>query len=83
MVERIVKLPNVGKIEFATFLVRRYYLEGAGINGNIRDEMKLDRDSLIKISAGLKSSARRLRLIDKEMLLEVASRIDEAVRKMS
>ena len=83
MVERIVKLHNVGKIEFATFLVRRYYLEGAGINGNIRDEMKLDRDSLIKISAGLKSSARRLKLIDKEMLLEVASRIDEAVRKMS
>lgn len=83
MIERIVKLPNAGKIEFSTFLVRRYYLEGAGIYGSIREEMKSDKESLVKISTGLKSKARRLKLIDKAMLLEVAGKIDEAVRKMS
>ena len=45
--------------------------------------MKSDKDSLVKISAGLKSKARRLKLIDKVMILEVAGKIDEAVMKMS
>ena len=83
MVERIASLPNAGKIEFATFLVHRYYLEGAGIAGSLWDEMKKDKDALEKISSGLKSKARRQKLIDKEMTLEVAKKIDEAVGKMS
>lgn len=83
MIERIVKLPNASKIEFILFLINRYYLEGSGINGRISDEMKTDKNSLIKISTGLKSSARRLKLIDKAMLLEVANKIDEAVGKMN
>lgn len=83
MVERIASLPNAGKIEFATFLVHRYYLEGAGIAGSLWDEMKKDKDALEKISSGLKLKARRQKLIDKEMTLEVAKKIDEAVEKMS
>ena len=39
--------------------------------------------ALEKISSGLKLKARRQKLIDKEMTLEVAKKIDEAVEKMS
>ena len=83
MVEKIAVLPNATKIEFATFLVHRYYLEGSGIIGSVRDEMKKDKDALKRISAGLKSKAKRQKLIDKEMTLEVSKKIDEAVLKMS
>lgn len=83
MVEKIAVLPNATKIEFATFLVHRYYLEGSGIIGSVRDEMKKDKDVLKRISAGLKSKAKRQKLIDKEMTLEVSKKIDEAVLKMS
>lgn len=83
MVEKIAVLPNATKIEFATFLVHRYYLEGSGIIGSVRDEMKKDKDVLKRISAGLKSKAKRQKLIDKEMTLEVSKKIDEAVQKMS
>lgn len=83
MVEKIAVLPNATKIEFATFLVHRYYLEGSGIIASVRDEMKKDKDALERISAGLKSKAKRQKLIDKEMTLEVSKKIDEAVLKMS
>lgn len=83
LVNRIAALPNSGKIEFATFLVHRYYLEGSGIIGSLWDDMKKDKNALKKISIGLKSKAKRQKLIDKEMTLEVAKRIDEAVEKMS
>lgn len=83
MVDKIAVLPNATKIEFATFLVHRYYLEGSGIIGSVRDEMKKDKDVLKRISAGLKSKAKRQKLIDKEMTLEVSKKIDEAVLKMS
>lgn len=82
MVERIASLPNAGKLEFATFLGHRYYLEGSGIAGGLWDEMKKDKDALVKISSGLKSKARRQKLIDKEMTLKIAKKIDEAVGKM-
>jgi len=63
-------------------LVNRYYLNGSGINGFIREEMKVDKNALEKISAGLKSQSRRLTLIDKVMTIAVAKRIDEAVGLM-
>ena len=82
MIKKIVALPNADKIEFETFLVNRYYLNGSGINGFIREEMKVDKNALEKISAGLKSQSRRLTLIDKVMTIAVAKRIDEAVGLM-
>ena len=45
--------------------------------------MKWLLDVLKRISAGLKSKAKRQKLIDKEMTLEVSKKIDEAVLKMS
>lgn len=82
MAEKIVSLPNATKDEFASFLVDRYYLKGAGINGTISTEMKNDKESLKKISDHLKSKAKRLKLIDKEQTLLIASKMDEAVGKM-
>ena len=82
MVNRLVALPNSDKMEFVTFLVHRYYLEGAGIIGGVRNEMKVDKSALEMIASGLKSKARRQKLIDKTVTLEVAKRIDEAVGKM-
>jgi hypothetical protein len=69
-------------VEFASFIVGRYYLEGAGIIGSIYDEMKADKQNLVKISFLLKKKSKRLRLLDKEKTLFIASKIDEAVAKM-
>ena len=41
-----------------------------------------DKNALVRISIGLKSKAKRQKLIDKEMTLEVAKKIDETVGKM-
>lgn len=82
LVDMIVGLSNASKNEFSSFLVSRYYLKGALIEGTLTEEMKADKYPLTKISAMLKSRAKRLRLIDKEMTLKVADRIDEAVSKM-
>ena len=82
MVEKIVALPNATKTEFSYFLMGRYYLQGSGINGNLLEEMKKDKEALIKISNGLKSKARHLKLIDKEQTLIIASKMIEAAAKM-
>ena len=82
LAEKIVCLPNVTKMEFSYFLMGRYYLEGSGIRGMMREEMKIDKEPLMKISAILKSKAKRLKLLDKEETLFVAGKIDEAVSKM-
>ena len=82
MVDKIEALSNASKLEFASFLVARYNLEGSGVIGSVREEMKKDKDALVKISDGLKRRAKRLKLIDKEMTLEIASKMDEAVGKM-
>ena len=82
LAEKIVALSNASKIEFSSFLISRYYLKGASIGGTIMDEQKADKKPLSKISAILRSKAKRLKLIDKEMTLSVADKIDEAVAKM-
>lgn len=69
-------------MEFAAFLVERYYLNGPGVMGNVWDEMKADKTNLAKISSTLKIKAKRLKLLDKEKTLYIASKIDEAVFKM-
>lgn len=79
---KIVALPNGAKVEFASFLVERYYLNGSGVIGNVWDEMKADKTNLAKISSILKIKAKRLKLLDKEKTLYIASKIDEAVSKM-
>lgn len=82
LAEKIISLSNASKIEFSTFLVSRYYLKGAFIGGTITSEQKADKQPLSKISAILKKRAKRMKLIDKEMTLAVAQKIDEAVAKM-
>lgn len=82
MASKIIALPNDTKMEFASFIVGRYYLDGAGIIGSIYDEMKADKQNLAKISFLLKKKSKRLRLLDKEKTLFIASKIDEAVTKM-
>ena len=44
--------------------------------------MKKDKESLIKISDILKSKAKRLKLIEKEQTLLIASKMDEAIAEM-
>ena len=79
LAEKIVSLSNASKIEFSSFLISRYYLKGASIGGTINNEQKADKKPLNEISAILKKRAKRLRLIDKQMTLAVAEKIDEAV----
>lgn len=79
---RIAALPNSAKVEFCHFLIHRYYLEGCGIIAQINDEVKADKNNLVKISTILKSKAKRLKLLDKEKTLLIISKIDEAVSKM-
>ena len=50
--------------------------------GTITDEQKADKPPLSDISAILKQSARRLKLVDKEMTIMIAEKIDEAIAKM-
>ena len=80
--EKIVALPSATKLEFAHFLMGRYYLKGTGIVGTLSAEMMKDKESLGKISRILKSKAKRLKLIEKEQTLLIASKMDEAAAKM-
>lgn len=82
LAEKIVALPNSAKNEFARFLVNRYYLKESGVMGTISIEMRGDKQNLARLSALLKKSAKRLKLLDKENTLLVASKIDEAVAKL-
>ncbi len=82
LVEKILSLSNATKLEFSIFLTRRYYLKDSHIMGTLYEEMKIDKSSLEKISTSLKSKAKRLKLIDKEATLRIASKMDEAVEKM-
>lgn len=82
LAEKIVALPNSVKNEFVHFLARRYYLKESGVLGSISVEMSGDKQNLSKISALLKKSAKRLKLLDKEKTLMVAGKIDEAVAKL-
>ena len=82
LVEKILSLSNATKLEFSFFLTRRYYLKDSHIIGTLYEEMKIDKSPLEKISTSLKSKAKRLKLIDKEATLRIASKMDEAVKKM-
>lgn len=66
IVDIILSFSNESRLEFMWFLMGRYYLDGCGIRGAIRDEMKEDKSSLMKISSMLKSRAKRKRLIEKK-----------------
>ena len=82
IVKKIIAMSNDSRLEFRWFLMNRYYLEGCGIICNISGEMKEDKSSLIKISAMLKSRAKRKRLIEKETIMMISAKIDEAINKM-
>ena len=82
LVDKIISFSNESRLEFMWFLMGRYYLEGCGVRGDIRNEMKEDKASLMKISAMLKSRAKRKRLIEKETITMISSKIDEAIDKM-
>ena len=82
LVDKIISFSNESRLEFMRFLMGRYYLEGCGVRGDIRNEMKEDKASLMKISAMLKSRAKRKRLIEKETITMISSKIDEAIDKM-
>ena len=82
IVKKIIAMSNDSRLEFRWFLMNRYYLEGCGIICNISGEMKEDKSSLKKISAMLKSRAKRKRLIEKETIMMISAKIDEAINKM-
>ena len=82
IVKKIIAMSNDSRLEFRWFLMNRYYLEGCGIICNISGEMKEDKSSLIKISAMLKSRAKRKRLIEKETIMMISAKMDEAINKM-
>lgn len=82
IVDKILSFSNESRLEFMWFLIGRYYLDGCRIRGDIRSEMKEDKSSLIKISAMLKSRAKRKRLIEKETIMMISAKIDEAINKM-
>lgn len=82
IVDKILSFSNESRLEFMWFLMGRYYLGGCGIRGDIRSEMREDKSSLIKISAMLKSRAKRKRLIEKETIMMISAKIDEAINKM-
>lgn len=82
IVKKIIAMSNNSRLEFRWFLMNRYYLEGCGIICNISGEMKEDKDSLERISSMLKSRAKRKRLIEKETIMMISEKIDEAVSKM-
>lgn len=82
IVKKIIAMSNDSRLEFRWFLMNRYYLEGCGIICNISGEMKEDKSSLIKISAMLKSRAKRKRIIEKETIMMISAKIDEAINKM-
>ena len=82
IVKKIIAMSNDSRLEFRWFLMNRYYLEGCGIICNISGEMKEDKDSLERISSMLKSRAKRKRLIEKETIMMISAKIDEAVSRM-
>ncbi len=82
MAEKIISLPNATKKELSHFLVKRYSLKGSIEIRELSNEMKYDKDSLVKISSMLKSKAKRHKLIEKVLILQISSKIDEAVAKM-
>lgn len=82
IVDKILSLSNESRLEFMWFLMGRYYLKGCGVRGDIRNEMKEDKTSLVKISAMLKARAKRKRLIEKETIMMLSAKIDEAISKM-
>ena len=82
VVDKIISFSNESRLEFMWFLMGRYYLDGYGVRGDISSKMKEDKSSLIKISAMLKSRAKRKRLIEKETITMISSKIDEAIDKM-
>lgn len=82
LAKKIISLSNAAKGEFSSFLESRYYLKGSNIMGTITDEQKADKSPLSDISAILKQRARRLKLVDKEMTIMIAEKIDEAIAKM-
>lgn len=82
IVKKIIAMSNDSRLEFRWFLMNRYYLEGCGIICNISGEMKEDKDSLERISSMLKSRAKRKRLIEKETIMMISAKMDEAINKM-
>lgn len=82
MAKKLLSLPNDTKMEFSYYLVSRYYLKGSSIIGELTEGMKKDKGALEKISTILKAKAKRLKLIEKEVTLIMASKMDEAVVKM-
>lgn len=82
MANKLASLSNGAKMEFCHFLVERYYLKGSSCLGEIRQEIKQDKEPLEKIANLLKSKAKRQKLIDKENTIRIANRIDEAIGKM-
>ena len=82
LTEIILSLSNATELEFSFFLSSRYYLKDSQIIGTLYSEMKTDKESLGRISMALQSKAKRLKLIDKEATLRIASKMDEAVEKM-
>lgn len=82
MANKLACLSNGAKMEFCHFLVERYYLKGSSCLGEIRQEIKQDKEPLEKIANLLKSKAKRQKLIDKENTIRIANRIDEAIGKM-
>lgn len=83
MAEKLAGLSNPAKIEFCKFLVGRYYLKGSCIRGEINGGMKIDKETIEKISAMLKSKAKKKKLIDKDNILLIASKLDEAVENIN
>lgn len=82
IVKKIIAMSNDSRLEFRWFLMNRYYLEGCGFICNISGEMKEDKDSLERISSMLKSRAKRKRLIERETIMMISAKIDEAINKM-
>lgn len=82
MANKLACLSNGAKMEFCHFLVERYYLKGSSCLGEIRQEIKQDKEPLEKIANLLKSKVKRQKLIDKENTIRIANRIDEAIGKM-
>ena len=82
LADKLANLSNNAKIEFCQFMIGRYYLKGSNIIGELRNEMKSDKEPLERISKLLKSKAKRQKLIDKENTLRIVSKIDEAIEKM-
>ena len=82
MANKLACLSNGAKMEFCHFLVERYYLKGSSCLGEIRQEIKQDKEPLEKIANLLKSKAKRQKLIDKDNTIRIANRIDEAIGKM-